>query len=232
MSDVALLTGLPPITRRTNARAKRLLLRVRQDGIYLTVPPRVPELVIQQFLQGSQEWLYKTWQNIRQQAELVQQQGLTDGELLDFLWLGQCWRVVFADVKRIREDELQHVIQVNPANARDMLKRWVLKRAAMALPDRLAVLAAQHGFNYRSCTLKHVKSRWGSCSSKTDIYLNAALMLLPQTLLDYVLLHELCHTRQMNHSAAFWQEMQRVDPHYQVHRQQLKQFKMPGWWYA
>lgn len=231
MSEVALLSGLPPITRRTNARAKRLLLRVRADGIYLTVPPRVPELVIQQFLQHSQEWLYKTWHNTRQQTALEQKQAVANGEFLDFPWLGQRWQVVFAEVKRLRESEQQFSILVNEDNARDMLKRWVLKRAQTVLPDRLAMLARQHGFSYQSCTLKHVKSRWGSCSSKADIHLNAALMLLPANLLDYVLLHELCHTRQMNHSAAFWQEMLRVDAQYQLHRQQLKQFKVPGWWY-
>ncbi len=229
MSEVALLTGLPPITRRTNARAKRLLLRVRQDGIYLTVPPRVPELVIQQFLQGSQAWLHKTWQNAQQQACTAVE--LRDGEFLDFVCLQQRWQVVFADVKRLREDEQHFRIHVNQDNAKDMVKRWVLKHAQTVLPERLCILAGEHGFSYRSCNLKHAKSRWGSCSSKTDIHLNAALLLLPQELLDYVLLHELCHTRQMNHSAAFWQEMLQVDPHYLLHRQQLKQFKMPAWWH-
>ena len=146
--------------------------------------------------------------------------------------LGQRWKIAFADVKRLRELEQQFTLVVNQAQARDMLKRWVLKRAQQVLPQRLAVLAQQHDFSYRSCTLKHVKSRWGSCSSKADIHLNVALMLVPQELLDYVLLHELCHTRQMNHSVLFWQEMLKVDGYYQLHRQQLKQFKMPDWWYA
>lgn len=230
-SDAALLTSLPPITRRTNARAKRLLLRVRQDGIYLTVPPRVPEQVVQQFLQASEPWLLKTWQDTRPQAQSVVC-GPTDGEYLEFPLLGQRWKIAFADVKRLRELEQQFILVVNQAQARDMLKRWVLKRAQQVLPQRLAVLAQQHDFSYRSCTLKHVKSRWGSCSSKADIHLNVALMLVPQELLDYVLLHELCHTRQMNHSVLFWQEMLKVDGYYQLHRQQLKQFKMPDWWYA
>ena len=231
MSEVtALLVNLPPITRRTNARAKRLLLRVRQDGIYLTMPPRVPEPVITQFLRASEAWLLHTWQQMQQAGTDINPL-LADGEFLDFLWLLQRWQIVFADVKRLRENEKNYTIYVNEANATDMVKRWVLKRARTALPERLALLAQQYGFNYRSCTLKHVKSRWGSCSSKADIHLNVALMLLPLALLDYVLLHELCHTRQMNHSTAFWLEMQRVDPLYQSHRQQLKQFKMPGWWY-
>ena len=232
MSEVPLAIEIPPIIRRTDARAKRLLLRVRHDGVYLTVPPRVPELVIQQFLQGSQEWLHKTWHNTQQQIALQQKMALADGDYLDFPHLQQRWQVVFADVKRLRESEQHFVVQVHADNARDMLRRWVLKRAQLALPQRLATLAQQYGFSYRSCTLKHVKSRWGSCSAKADIHLNVALMLLPAELLDYVLLHELCHTRQMNHSALFWQEMLKVDAHYQLHRQQLKQFKMPDWWYA
>ncbi|RZA00571.1 MAG: DUF45 domain-containing protein [Moraxellaceae bacterium] len=62
--------------------------------------------------------------------------------------------------------------------------------------------------------------------------LNAGLILLPVPVLDYVLWHELCHTRQLNHSAKFWQEVAQVDAHYLEHRQQLKSAKLPAWWYS
>lgn len=92
----------------------------------------------------------------------------------------------------------------------------VIKKAAMRalkqeanklLPGRLASLAAQHGFSYRSVHIKQLKTRWGSCNSQKEIALNCFLMQLPWELIDYVLLHELLHTRIMAHGEIFWKEL-------------------------
>ncbi|MDR0505903.1 MAG: M48 family metallopeptidase [Dysgonamonadaceae bacterium] len=78
------------------------------------------------------------------------------------------------------------------------------KQAQAILPDELARLAKKHGFHYNSVKIRKSKTRWGSCSSKKVINLSLFLALLPAHLIEYVLLHELCHTVQMNHSPAFW----------------------------
>lgn len=76
-------------------------------------------------------------------------------------------------------------------------------KAREYLPQRLNQLATSHGFEYRKVTLRKAKSRWGSCSSRNDISLNIMLMQLPHHLIDFVLLHELCHTIHHNHSPQF-----------------------------
>ena len=78
------------------------------------------------------------------------------------------------------------------------------KQARAYLPNKLATLAQIHGFNYTSTRITKSKTRWGSCSSKGTINLSYFLMLLPDHLIEYVLLHELCHTIEMNHSINFW----------------------------
>ena len=77
-------------------------------------------------------------------------------------------------------------------------------KAHSILPHKLAKLAELHGFTYSSVKIRKSKSRWGSCSAKKSINLSLYLLLLPEHLIEYVLLHELCHTVEMNHSPAFW----------------------------
>lgn len=87
------------------------------------------------------------------------------------------------------------------------------KHAKSILPERLRTLAALHGFNYSGVRINSARTRWGSCSSKRNINLSLFLMILPSELSDYVLLHELCHTKEMNHGTRFWALMDKVTNH-------------------
>lgn len=103
--------------------------------------------------------------------------------------------------------------------------RAILRKEAKAhLPKRIAFLAQQHGFAYSSLRFTHASSRWGSCNNMQAISLNIALMNIPFELLDYVLIHELAHTKHLNHSKDFWSEVERADPDFKAHRTQLKQY--------
>lgn len=102
-----------------------------------------------------------------------------------------------------------------------------LRRQAKAyLPGRLAELAAQHGFSYNQVRIKHNVSNWGSCSVKKNINLNLNLMRLPAELQDYVMLHELCHLKYMNHGKEFHALLESVCPNHKELRRQLRDYKL------
>ena len=100
------------------------------------------------------------------------------------------------------------------------------KQAKAYLPGRLAELAAQHGFSYNQVRIKHNVSNWGSCSVKKNINLNLNLMRLPAELRDYVMLHELCHLKYMNHGKEFHALLESVCPNHKALRRQLRDYKL------
>lgn len=100
------------------------------------------------------------------------------------------------------------------------------KQAKAYLPGRLAELAAQHGFSYNQVRIKHNVSNWGSCSVKKNINLNLNLMRLPAELQDYVMLHELCHLKYMNHGKEFHALLESVCPNHKELRTKLRDFKL------
>ena len=103
--------------------------------------------------------------------------------------------------------------------------RALRKEAEQLLPQRLQMLANQYGFTYSSVGIKQLKSRWGSCDTQQNIVLNLFLMQLPWQLIDYVLLHELVHTRVMQHGPKFWAEMALVRPDVKRDRQEIRGYQ-------
>lgn len=96
------------------------------------------------------------------------------------------------------------------------------REALTDLPARVARLAAVVGVTYGSITIRNQRTRWGSCSGKGNLNFNCLLMRMPPEVREYVVVHELCHRKEMNHSASFWAEVERVLPDYREYRKWLK----------
>mgnify|MGYP000001488558 CR=1 FL=1 len=99
--------------------------------------------------------------------------------------------------------------------------RKMKDEAKRVIPDRVKYYAGIMGVTFGKITIKNQKNRWGSCSSKGNLNFNCLLMLTPDKVMDYVVIHELCHLKQMNHSKMFWAEVEKVMPDYKVYRQWL-----------
>lgn len=130
----------------------------------------------------------------------------------------------------LNRDKIREKLPVNDPTTqrtRDYQKKMLMKKARDYLPYRLEYYAKLYGYSYDKCRLTHANTRWGSCSSKRTISLNIGLMKLPESLRDYVILHELAHLNHMDHSKAFWAEVGEHDPRYKIHDKKLKVFS-PG----
>ena len=118
-------------------------------------------------------------------------------------------------------------VDFNSTLVQDKLKEAYLKalkiEAKNYLPDRLNYLAKKYSFNYGKISLRNQKTRFGSCSYFNDISLNINLMRYDFDCIDYVIIHELCHTRVKNHSEKFWIEVAKIIPNYKAIRKKLKQ---------
>lgn len=97
---------------------------------------------------------------------------------------------------------------------------WI-KKARERIPQRAAYFAHRMGVDYGRITIRDQKTRWGSCSSRGNLNFNWKLMLMPEAVLDYVVVHELAHRREMNHSAAFWKVVEAELPDYRERRKYL-----------
>ena len=95
-------------------------------------------------------------------------------------------------------------------------------QALAIIPKRVEYFADVVGVTYGRITIRNQKTRWGSCSSKGNLNFNCLLMLAPKEVMDYVVVHELCHRKEMNHSKAFWSEVEKVLPHYKESVRWLK----------
>lgn len=101
--------------------------------------------------------------------------------------------------------------------------REMAQKALEVIPQRVAYFAPLVGVTYGKITIRNQRTRWGSCSSKGNLNFNCLLMLAPMDVVDYVVVHELCHRKEMNHSPKFWAQVERILPNYKCSKLWLKE---------
>ena len=125
----------------------------------------------------------------------------------------------------IRSRRKTIAIQID-RNGQVILRREGIERAKRIFPERTAYFALRMGVDYGRITIREQKTRWGSCSSKGNLNFNWKLILLAPELLDYVVVHELAHRREMNHSKNFWKIVEAELPDYRERRRRLKECRI------
>ena len=120
-------------------------------------------------------------------------------------------------------DENYHII-LPTDKYEDMVRLWMHSDGGKIFRQKLNEFAGQMNVHFNMVRIKNVKTIWGSCSSKKNLNFNFKLFFLPEALIDYVFVHELAHLKHMNHSKAFWSEVEKQIPDYKKRREELKRY--------
>lgn len=217
-------TEFGTVTIRRSARASQLRVRVGPDGkLRASIPMYAPLFLIRRMIAGSRDELRSLIQKSYHGMHF--ENGMRIGKSHSLMVIPATSFSVARKKQRI-EVHLPPTLTLEDDRVASKITEVVTQalriEAKSYLPKRLAYLANQRGFDYARVRFSHAGSRWGSCSSNGTISLNIALMKLPFELIDYVLIHELAHTRHMNHSPEFWALVSEGDPNYKQHRAALK----------
>jgi len=212
-------------TVRVSKRARRISVRYSQrDGLEVVYPPGITSPAPETLLREKSAWVLANRERFRGAAKLLPARSYQDGEV--FYLLGEPYTLSIridpgsrrASAKRCGES-LALLLPDSPdladlASRRKAVEAYYRAMAREYLPARVGELAAVHGFRYQKVRVKNQKTRWGSCSSRGNINLNLRLMMAPDAAIDYVIVHELCHLRVLNHSPAFWSLVESCLPDY------------------
>lgn len=213
------------VTIRRSALSRHIKLKIDQrGGIVVSMPMRAPLFLAKSLVAQSRPQIRK---HLSQSA--ANQATLLHGDVI-----GKTHRLILSPgddfTSRLQGTEL-HVTIPPQTQSHEQIAQTFIKQAALKalrvqakayLSRRLDAIAQQGGFNFAAVRFSNAGTRWGSCSNTGTISLNIWLMQLPFELIDYVLIHELCHTRHMNHSPLFWAAVEQLLPDYQQRRKALK----------
>jgi hypothetical protein len=210
------------IGRVVRTRRKTIALVIEKDGsLTVRAPLRVSMKFIREFTGTHARWIRKNQEKVRARAPALERK-FAAGET--FLYLGEEYPLEFVSVQKARLilDGGFRMAESARREGKEVFERWYRARAKELLPERVREIAGRHGFQYQKVRIGSARTRWGSCSSKGTLSFSWRLILAPMEVVDYVVVHELCHTLVHNHSAKFWKEVERIMPEYKQYRSWLR----------
>ena len=227
-------------------RSKRstACLRIQPDGTVEVRGPRLmSDVFVREFVQAKADWIIQKRQEVAEHQSKKRTHTYQSGDV--FMYLGEAYvlTLVAAGRKRVElvhgmaEERQQNsqVIQTNsnqfilyttsfePKAIEKQIKEWYKKQATEYITNRVEHYAQTILGKFTGITMENRKGRWGSCSSKGELTFNWRLMLAPPEIIDYVVVHELCHLKHMDHSPQYWKAVGNVLPDYKVRKEWLKE---------
>lgn len=206
------------------SRRKTIAIEVKPDGeVVVRAPLRAAKRDIQRFIETHSDWIAKKQQQA--QRYTLTKVPVTEITSQQFWYLGQTYpvRLIETGSKPVQFDNEFILAQPFLPAAANVFLSWYRRQAKKIIISRVEAFAKQYDFGYNGISITRATTRWGSCSGKGNLSFAWRLVMAPMAVIDYVVVHELAHLRELNHSAAFWQEVENILPDYKQRRQWLRQ---------
>jgi predicted metal-dependent hydrolase len=224
-----------PWTVRTSGRARRLSVRVYPGGrVEIVVPPGASPSIVQRFIGEHRRWIDDRVRDFAAHVQIdsslpqcLELPAIGRRLTIEYLERDVRPRLTVLDSQRLR------IVgsSIEPRAIAHCLRHWLFDIAAIELDAQLRTIAEQFGFQFIRTQIRRQRTRWGSCSASGTISLNVCLLFLEPAIVRYLMIHELCHTRQMNHSARFWALVEACEPDYQrLDRTLTHSWRQVPWW--
>lgn len=214
-----------PFAVRVSARARRLTARVHVGGrVEIVVPVGVGARTVRDFVHRFTPWIDRKVAAMQSYAEPA----APVPAHIEFPFSQERFAVHWQPASRSRISLHGGDLSLeapDDARARALLQAWLKQAAGERLSPALMQLARDLQFSVQRVVIRSQRTRWGSCSTRGTVSLNCSLVFLPAEVVRYLFLHELAHTRHMNHSAAFWRLVESLEPDYRRLDRQL----LAGW---
>lgn len=218
----------PPYTIRFSKKAKYISFKITpQQGLEVIVPSFRKRFNILALLEERKIWIKKNLV-LMQQTTSKKSTKQQLPKILSINAAQEIWHIAYieADNKNIKIIEQKNYLtlygKIEPVAVQAILIKWLKKYARHFFHLKLAHLSKKTSLTYQQLTIRNQQTLWGSCNTKQNISLNFKLLFLPMALANYVLLHELCHTKYLNHSNRFWHLLTQYDSNYTYHDRELK----------
>ena len=204
---------------RKSKKAKYISLKVSpSEGLEVVIPFLYRDFDLEKFLYSKRNWIKKKLEKV----ETIKSKQLLFGRELileEQFNLFNNFSVLLNNDKLVISKPENYEL-----NAEKIFEEWLYNQAENYIPARVSLLAKKFDFNFNRVKIKSQKTRWGSCSNKKNLSFNYKLMCFNKKVIDYVIIHELCHLREMNHSPKFWKLVEEKMPDYKIHRKTIKNF--------
>lgn len=204
---------------------KTISLEISAEAQLIVRLPRLTSLgFAQKLIEEKRDWIQKKLKIAKQKnAQLIPRQ-FQEGE--EFWFLGESFFLkIDADQKipLIREGNLIKVASRYNLNLKEVLEGWYKREALKKIKERVHFYYAITGLKYNKIRITSAQRRWGSCSYQGNLNFNWRLIMAPEEVLDYVVVHEMVHLKEKNHASRFWKEVEKVLPQYKQQRKWLKE---------
>ena len=212
------------IDRIIRTKRRTISLIVENDGtLTVRAPKRTPNVTIQGLVKAKEKWIIKKQNQVKAANARYQQKKFIEGE--QFLYLGKLYPLKIVDTGNEQLDFNGKFLISKSAirNAEGLFIDWYRQQAHSVILERVKKYSRKFNLKYKHLKITSAKKRWGSCSSNGSLNFPWRLVMAPIQIIDYVVVHELAHLKEQNHSKKFWREVEKMMPTYKHRRQWLKE---------